>query len=672
MTARVRVHETLVARAAIALACLAAIVSFTGRYAIDDAFIGYSVAQNLMAGAGFHFNPGDAVLTTSAPLAVPLYAALALLVRSEPATVAQATSALALLAIAYGTFEALRRSTGTPLACAATLVVLGSPTVLLLWSHESFLWIAFVLWAVVAAQRRRFALGALALAAAALCRPESVLAVVALVPFVSRTAGLRRALAFATVALTPLAVWTLYAYSTFGSTVSQSAKAKHAQLLIQGYPYLRGLIVSPAHTYAVLAGPLALLAFAFALGLYALALRGIARDAGWRLPILWAMLTTLAYVAAQMHFFAWYGLQVPALIALAAALPSLVAPSAKRLAYVLCIGLVAIHATTFARMVFVPDSHYNIDDDFVMPHLGDNAYEHLGRWLATHVAPGASVAYAEIGQLRYYSGRTIVDTIGLASAGVADHLLDHDWLWVYERYRPDIVVDEPNGWFSTTDPREAEWFARAYRPTEHLQFRDPAHTDPERDTYVIDRLVDPSAIPPPREIDRLARATMRLEEARDGFVARFEASPAGIDRVEFRLGARCRRARFQLASGTHTLASRAFAEPDSRIVRIGLATRIATRGGDYEIRVTGCSTTTLAPPRYRVDAFSPFAPLWLTTAPAAEAIDVFTAAPSETSATRSGIPRNASADANHVRVLASAGSRNAPSTNGRSKSRQKP
>jgi hypothetical protein len=264
----------------VAVAALAAalIVSFFNRYAIDDSFIGYSNAQNLAAGRGFAFDPGERFLTTSAPLVVPIYAALSLLAHVSIAELGQCGSAAAILAVSLGAYVFLKPHVGAAGAFAGVAVLFGSPTFTLLWSHETLVWAAFTVWALVALARERYRTCGLLLACALLSRPETALTVLLLAFWSFRTKGVRASLELAVCACTPYAIWLAYSWIHFGTLVSQSAFAKHAQLLLEGYPYLEGLFVSPGHTYGIFIGRFGELTFAFAIASIAI----VARSKRWR------------------------------------------------------------------------------------------------------------------------------------------------------------------------------------------------------------------------------------------------------------------------------------------------------------------------------------------------------------------------------------------------------
>jgi len=84
----------------------------------------------------------------------------------------------------------------------------------------------------------------------------------------------------------------------------------------------------------------------------------------------------------------------------------------------------------------------------VMPsvHRGEyyaQSYERVGRWLASNTPPDATVAVGDVGAIGYYSGRTIIDILGLIDRHIARtpgalHL-KNDTAYVME-LKPDFLV----------------------------------------------------------------------------------------------------------------------------------------------------------------------------------------------------------------------------------------
>jgi hypothetical protein len=371
--------------------------------------------------------------------------------------------------------------------CSA-LIAVTSPCVTLLWSHESLMWLAATVCAIALYVNERRSTGALLLGFATLLRPEALIVALILAIVEMRRTSIKQAFPFLALEFAPYALWALYAIPHFGTLVSQSLVAKHAQARHAGIPYLRGLFSLNKYLYVRTLGGAGLLVLPAAAVLAAVELS--ARRA-WCSPFKWVALwlgaQTLLYVAARTHYFVWFGLQVPVAIAFVAALPWLSgATSTKKAmvrlqapARVIALLLVILNVGSACALAAGPKFKYEVSTGYlVMPRVKDNAYYYLALWLRKNTTPEQSIAYPEIGQLRYYSGRRIVDDIGLATAGVAEQLFVGNSMWAFERYKPDVYVDLPEGdWLSFFAPLEHAWFRRAYRFSTRLRYPGVRHRD---------------------------------------------------------------------------------------------------------------------------------------------------------------------------------------------------
>jgi hypothetical protein len=638
--------------AGVALASIFAGAPFFGNYALDDSFVGYANAQNLARGFGFAFNPGERLLTTSAPLVVPLYAAGAAL-HADIVQLAQIVSAIALVACGLlGYRVALRFAPPAGAFCAA-FVLVTSPMVVLLWSHETLVWLALTLAALELTLLRRLPAGALALGLSALARPEALFVAPFLLALVQRDRGRRATLRYALVAALPFALWAAYALPTFGTVFSESIAAKRAQLLYGGVPYLSGLWTHYLYLYAgaVSNGVAGVLLFALPFALWAAFLARATRGPALALA-LWFSLLSAFYIAVQVHFFVWFGVQAAVLTAFAAGAPwarsslrsakstgssvsarssggggestsggsetpsSLASPAAKKPSPILVLGRLGALCIVGVNLLFLgslyrsADLKYSIDGMLVLPHVGDNNYFRLARYTGARTAPGDSIAYPEIGQLRYYSDRTIVDFDGLATPGVAAHMQRGDTIWAFERYRPTVFIDAELHWANIVDPPEYDWFARAYAQRETVNFP----PEPGKDRFTFYRLVDATKIPPPDELDDGARVTV----APDGLHFAVTPSTQRTSALEVRLDPRlCPRGHIAvswLASRSPSkIATNANETPHSGIafglskiaiapspfrdvVRYRVPVRPPVPGESYGGQLVGCARGALAPP----------------------------------------------------------------------------
>ena len=599
------IRREIVPLALPALAVAVACGVFFGRYAFDDSYVGYSVTKSLLAGAGFSFNGGDRVLSTSAPLAPLLYYPLALVLRGDVVLAAQIFSALALAVVAFGSYAVARRVSTPNGAALGAITFTCSPFVLLLWSHETLLCTAACTagLALYAYGRRPWAAAVLGLAV--LLRGEALL----LLPFLwyNEYRAQRNTVWFAAATLVPFVIWSAFALPYFGSIFSATVASKHAQLLYpQITPYLDGLRDYVTRMYALTPSVLWVRSIAL------LCVICIACAAMCRLITrvylgiaLWVAVATVVYVALGLPFYFWFCAQLGAGMA---ALVVMLWPKVRPQEYAMlqwagraaAIALTGINAGFLALQVVQPDRMMTSYDWIVMPRIAGNTYRSLGNHFAHAPFAARTVAYPEMGELHYYSNVPIVDYLGIVTPGAAAALERDDAIWTYKRYHPAAVIVTGN--FSYfLDPLEYDWFLRAYsvgtqngRP-EILDL--PG--DPTREFFTVYRLRKATAIPAPDVAvesfgDRLPFAY------RDGVGVEFGV-PAQPSEVELRLRVprSCTRFVLTLHDGRLRKAVRRSLQ-HGEFVRFTIAAGELREPGPYTFNVRGCRGMSLAPaPRLR-------------------------------------------------------------------------
>lgn len=584
----------------LALLVLAAYAALFNRYAFDDSYFGYAIAHNLLTGGGFAFNAGSRIISTSAPLAPPLYAALAFLFRSSIVQVAQVASALGPAIVAFGTYALVKTFAARAGAFCAAAILVSSPFTLLLWSHEMLLYVAASivgLWAFVA---RKYTAAAIVLGIATLFRAETLL-MLPLLWFADGAArGRRAALRFALLSLAPNAAWASYALATFGTLVSASVASKQAQLHYPTItPYLYGLLDFTNRIYAFTPGNIWLYALVTAVtGCWI-----VAATCGFLRPVYrwiaaWAIATTLLYVALGLPFYFWFAVQIGVILAASAALMWPTRPAARCAALATAgraaaLVLVAINLTFLALLVRNPERTAGYDDWIVMPSLQANAYASLATWFTRHAAPGDTIAYAEFGKLHYYAERDIVDILGIVSPGAVAQLRTGNPIWAFKRYRPTWFVASPTFAYFV-DPLEYDWFRNAYVAVAMLQY--PGF--PHRNSFTIYELRRAAMTPPANERDTTA-LVQSFRQSRSGFAFAFRSKRAGMNEVEVRVRrpAACRRASATLRVSSARIASRDVdltTAPD--VSRITLAFPARFRAETARFELAGCLGITVAPP----------------------------------------------------------------------------
>lgn len=392
---------------------------------VDDAFILLRYAENLAAGHGPVFNPGERVEGFTSPamvvieagllrlgveplLAVKLFGILCGLVLlgvtmalARELSGSRAAGVLAGLLVALHTGVAVACINGLETAPFAALVSLG------LYFH------------VRARSARDEGLAGLALALAVLFRPEgglplAFIGVSALWRWRKEPDRWHRWLAFAlptlVLAVPVQAVKAAYFGSLTPNTLLAKVPLDSTGRLASGLDYLAGYGMEHY-------GYLALLA------LWALAIKG---DRRFRLLALLATVWTGYIASVGGDWIPHYRFLVPLVPVFAVATATALVFIWKLLGERLREGartparaglvLLAAAAVVPAALLQVDSVR---DDVYWATRASVRAREPLGAWLTSQSVPGASVAMLDVGAVSYRSGLRVIDTGGLTDARVA-------------------------------------------------------------------------------------------------------------------------------------------------------------------------------------------------------------------------------------------------------------
>ena len=219
-----------IALVAVALLALGARL-LPGERTIDDAYITFRYARNLLAGHGFVYNPGEHVLGTTTPLYTALMAAEKLLLPAlDYPALARWTNALADAGTAVVLALLCARLLDAPwlgLACASLWAVHPASVTFAIGGMETSLYILLLVLTLYAYAAGRSVASAVLCGVATLTRPDALLLAAPLFAHMlwqRRRIPWRAGLAFALV----IAPWAAFATLYFGSPLPHSVAAKTA------------------------------------------------------------------------------------------------------------------------------------------------------------------------------------------------------------------------------------------------------------------------------------------------------------------------------------------------------------------------------------------------------------------------------------------------------------
>jgi arabinofuranosyltransferase len=423
----------------IAIAALAA-QSIALNYVVDDAFISFRYAHNLVAGHGLTFNPGGERVEGYTNFLWTLLMAVAIACHLDPVLVAQMLGIGAGLAVLIVTERFARRAGLGPWSAFAPVLLAANPA-MVTWSSGGLETTLFTLLVIAGAyllttEGGSGRIAGLVLALACLTRPEGILATVlvgaGLILASGRAAFGRLRRAAPLVGLTVLAheLWRL---SYYGSWLPNTFYAKTGDLRFQmqaGAAYLGW----PLAFFA--GGPLALALVAHGLKRRSVpcSISAVAFS-GWILYV-----GTIGGDGLPMYRFL-----VPALPFLAILIVSALArlhDSRPRAADLLAAFLLAM--TIVPGLTGVQSQYREWDAKVFVPKN-----VRVGKRLRGLIGPEASIALMPAGAIPYYSDLRTLDMLALNDPIVAREKVRFTFAlaghWKYDaaailRRRPDYVL----------------------------------------------------------------------------------------------------------------------------------------------------------------------------------------------------------------------------------------
>ncbi len=501
---------------------LAAVVRYSWQ-ATDDIYITYRYADNLAAGRGLVFNPGERVFGVSDPGVAVALAALRRATGAPIPWLGTVVTAIALLGVAGTLLAAARPARREAEAWVGGTVLLSSAYIWLGQGSGPLPALALLLAGALWASRGRAAAAGVLAGLSFCCRPDAALGagclgallvaeglrrvraaggprlaqsvdpggrtglaaangavandrlVPAGDPRAGRNCGSRSrqdlahallpallfAAAFAAVATVALVI----AWRYFGSALPETLGVKRQYAALRPEEFVGRSFWQPAvELFVALNGPggVALLVLGVA-GHAVLFLRG-----GWpgRLLVLDSLVTAAFYTAARVPFFLWYTTVSAVAVLYGACLfgGELLRHALKRRGgagwRILAAAACGIAGLAVVSGLVASVRWWSAGGS---QDWRLTAYRQAGDWIRTHTPSDASVAFDEVGILGYSSDRPLLDLVGLVSRSSRPYAAVGDPVGAFLAAPTDLVVFHTYNRRGGTRPiRDRPWFADAY------------------------------------------------------------------------------------------------------------------------------------------------------------------------------------------------------------------
>lgn len=477
---------------------------------LDDAYIHLVYAQNLAQGLGWCFNPGEPSLGTSSPLWVILLSVLLPRLAPQTAALALAWAAFllsSLLVAEIGQVQLSRRRPEQPnlnLAAAVFAAALFAFSGNLLWlafcGMETIVFLFLGLLALRGfASGRPNWLGALSLAGLILCRIEGWLLYLLILVWFGREqfhlSPADRNLKPGLWLILPPAgwlAWTLFTWLRFHELLPSTMQGKLASNLFNSGLNLKGPLLFlwrhlvyfshwPAELLLLLCIAAAGLAFVFPRRRPDSATKNpdspptplLALTALWALAnlLLHALFFRSTAAITPYHYLRYQAPLFPALCLAAAATLSLW-PGSTPLAR--ASGVLLILLVTAAVGLSFP--HWKKQRAQNLLHL-QLAHRAAAEWAQSHLPKDARLAAFDIGSLKFFSGKQVLDLAGLVDPGIHPYLKER-------RVGPYLVQRGADYYFALDRPAEEGLIGvrkdqdRLYRLQELVRFDGPDYATP--------------------------------------------------------------------------------------------------------------------------------------------------------------------------------------------------
>ncbi|RLC98697.1 MAG: hypothetical protein DRI77_04465 [Chloroflexi bacterium] len=422
--------EWLLIAGLLAIALLARLVP--GERMVDDAYITFRYARNLVAGRGLVYNPGELVLGTTTPLYTLLLAGVALATGSRDfAALALAVNALAGAAsvgLLYGLGKRFTRSKAPAAAAALLWAVAPYSVTFAVGGMETDLTIALLLAAAYAHVTNHPRAMAVLSALALLARPDTSILLVLLwldLILARRRIPWREGL----ITLAILTPWLIFGTLAFGSPLPGSIAAKSITYRLNPSDDLVRLIQHYSNPFlgdAIFGSLWHLIGFAVYLLLCALGgLRAIRRKRRiWPL-LAYPYLYLIVFAAANPLLFRWYfSPPLPFYFLLIFtgvwAMTGDVGRAIRRSPFTIRYSLFAIFTIgTLALTLNGWELHPDHGPDRPAPEMAwfklELLYARASGLVLAHAAPEDTLCAGDIGVLGYHTDLRILDTVGLVT-----------------------------------------------------------------------------------------------------------------------------------------------------------------------------------------------------------------------------------------------------------------
>ncbi len=440
-----------------------------GPRSIDDAYITFRYAQNILNGEGFVYNPGERVMGTTTPLYTLCMSALGAISGGSEAPFpwlalglnAAADALTCLLLLRLGSLLGMRYA---GIFAAAAWAVAPFSVTFAIGGLETSLYVFLLTATVTAYAEKRSFLAGFCAALALLTRPDALILIAPLMlDRLWRALRLHEKLKWGELAafFLPALGWVAFATFYFGSPIPHSVQAKTAAYQLPAEAGLVRLIQHYStlfHQHYFLGSSgialgVILFTFLYLVGVV-FAWKKIARLRAW---LIYPLLYLVIFAAANPLIFRWYltpPLPVLFLLVfdgaerlLSKILRQKADPAASSWRWAIPFVLALPLLSLFNAWTLHPDHGAKRPAPQMAYIQLELLYRQAADFVTAHMQPGEQLAAGDVGVLGYLTGANILDTVGLNSPQTLKYYpLPEDAYVINYAISSDLILDEQPDW----------------------------------------------------------------------------------------------------------------------------------------------------------------------------------------------------------------------------------
>ncbi|MCL5030364.1 MAG: hypothetical protein M1480_15240 [Bacteroidetes bacterium] len=411
----------------------------------DDAYIFYTYAKNISSGNGYVFNLGDKLNATTSPLYTLLLALASFIFKSAGLSIpliGHLIGGISLWFISYFLFKLFEDEQSIPISIFLPIVFLINPLLKNAVGMETFLNLAFVMASFFYYKKENYLTASICSALAVLSRFDSMLVVLILfVDFIFTKKKLPEYKTFLIFILITLP-WFIFSKIYFGSflptTVSIKLNQHQTSFWGSGLIFLKGFETAFLGNKIISFAAITLFAVSFLL--IFLKRKSLLKEKTTKLILIWSVVYFVVYsFILNPPSYGWY--YTPFAIIMSLIITQAIGIIFTDFFQWTVLKSISILVILFFIGLILPVR--NIKGHTTSKYEN---YKAVAYWLNQNAENNSSVAIDEIGVLGfYYNNGKIIDILGLVNPDIVPHLVDKDYFWYINQYKPDyIVTDYPS------------------------------------------------------------------------------------------------------------------------------------------------------------------------------------------------------------------------------------